>query len=150
MHKIQPTIILQPFGHVDGLNVSRLLEWPHIQNELVGYKTCSDQHQGEHFKLPHKLILLLRSINYLKDIPGSVASTSTQNECFHNRTFPASVEDLKVTLQPLGHVVGIEDGHLCSVKQPFGSHHLNTGVMLGVMKYRVSFKIDNQNRHWKY
>lgn len=42
MYLIQPTIILQPLGHIDGLDVSRLLEWPHIQNELVGYKTCEN------------------------------------------------------------------------------------------------------------
>lgn len=42
---IQPTIILQPLGHVDSLNVCSLLEGPHIQNELMGYKTYSDQHK---------------------------------------------------------------------------------------------------------
>lgn len=43
---ILPTIILQPLGDVDSLNISSLLEWPHIQDELVGYKTCSDQDTG--------------------------------------------------------------------------------------------------------
>lgn len=42
---IQLTIILQPLGHVHSLNVSGLLEGPHIQNELVGHKTYSDQHK---------------------------------------------------------------------------------------------------------
>lgn len=37
-----PTVVLQPLGHVDGFDVCRLLEGPHIQNELMGHKTCSD------------------------------------------------------------------------------------------------------------
>lgn len=37
-----PTIVLQPLGHVDGFDVCRLLEGPHVQNELMGDKTCSD------------------------------------------------------------------------------------------------------------
>lgn len=39
----QPTIILQPLGHVNSLNISCLLEWPHVQNELMGYKTCAQK-----------------------------------------------------------------------------------------------------------
>lgn len=34
------TVILQPLGHVHSLDVCRLLERPHIQNELMSYKTC--------------------------------------------------------------------------------------------------------------
>lgn len=36
---IHHTVILQPLGHVNSLDVSRLLERPHVQNELVGDKT---------------------------------------------------------------------------------------------------------------
>ena len=39
-------------------------------------------------------------------------------------TFPAFEEDLVVALQSFGHVVGVEDGHLCSVNQSLGTHHL--------------------------
>lgn len=31
-----------------------------------------------------------------------------------------------MTLQPLGHVVGVEDGHLGGVNQAPGPHHLHT------------------------
>lgn len=51
MYLIQPTVILQPLSHVNSLNVSRLLERPHIQNELVGYKTCSHQHNILNFDI---------------------------------------------------------------------------------------------------
>lgn len=37
------TVVLQPFGNVDSLDICRLLEWPHIQDELVSDKTCSEQ-----------------------------------------------------------------------------------------------------------
>lgn len=41
-------------------------------------------------------------------------------------TFPASEEDFVVALQPLGHVVGVEDGHLGGMDQTPGPHHLHT------------------------
>lgn len=40
-------------------------------------------------------------------------------------TFPASEEDLVVALQPLGHVVGVEDGHFGGMDQTSGTHHLH-------------------------
>ena len=39
MRVIRHTVILQPLGHINSLDVSRLLERPHVQNELVGDKT---------------------------------------------------------------------------------------------------------------
>lgn len=56
----------------------------------------------------------------------------------NSSTFPASEEDLVVTFQPLSHVVGVEDGHLCSMKQPFGSHHLNTEHRMKELQRRLT------------
>lgn len=111
-----PTVILQPLRHVDRLDVSRLLEWPHIQDELMGDETCS----GKRIKCDvleldiSTLILAISKIIRLKAWR------------FESYTFPASEEDFIVTLQPLGHVVGVEDGHLSGMQQASGSHHLNT------------------------
>lgn len=107
MYINHPTVILQPLGHVNRLDVSRLLEWPHIQDELVGDKTCS----GKYIKCG---ILEL-------DISKIIRLIALW---FHSYTFPASEEDFIVTLQPLGHVVGVEDGHLSGMQQASGSHHL--------------------------
>lgn len=111
-----PTVILQPLGHVDRLDVSRLLEWPHIQDELVGDKTCS----GKHIKCG----ILEFDISTL--ILGRSKIMRLKAWRFQSHTFPASEEDFIVTLQPLGHVVGVEDGHLSGMQQAPGSHHLNT------------------------
>lgn len=48
-----PTVVLQPLGHVGGFDVCRLLEGPHVQNELVGDETCSDAYrwEGQYFKV---------------------------------------------------------------------------------------------------
>lgn len=67
----------------------------------------------------------------------------------HQHTFPASEEDLIVTFQPLGHVVGVENGHLCGMKQSFGSHHLNTERRSrDVRGHFHRSKSDEQNCHW--
>lgn len=116
MYINHPTVILQPLGHVDRLDVSRLLEWPHIQDELVGDKTCSDKHI--------KCGIVELDISTL--IPGISKIIRLIARWFHSYTFPASEEDFIVTLQPLGHVVGVEDGHLSGMQQASGSHHLNT------------------------
>lgn len=59
-------------------------------------------------------------------------------------TFPAFEEDLVRAFQPLGHVVGIKNSHLCRVKQSYGSHHLNNvrSQRLEVKhKHELSFRV---------
>lgn len=37
--RLSRTVVLQPLGHVHSLNVCRLLEGPHVQNEFMSYIT---------------------------------------------------------------------------------------------------------------
>lgn len=51
-----------------------------------------------------------------------------EDEFMSDESIGAFVEDAVVILQPLHHVVGVEDGQLGSLPQSPGSHHLDVSI----------------------